>query len=111
VWRRVLAFSGEVSQGCESGRGEPTYLLGHYLSNFWIAVPQCIDCDSRREVQVFPVLDVPEVDSFAFYEHWWGAGVGFDHVWSLLVDQSRCGRICGWIGVWELCFSLQFTVS
>lgn len=70
--------------------GESTYLLGHDAGNLWIAVSQRIDCYSGCEVEVFPVLDVPEIYSFAFDEHWGGADVGFDHVRGVFVDKS-CG--------------------
>jgi hypothetical protein len=69
------------------------YLLSDYFADLWIAMTQCIDCNPGSEVQVFPVLDVPEVAACAFDEHGWWSDVCFHHEGGLFVDEGCGGRV------------------
>ena len=66
------------------------YLLSNCLRNTLVAVPQGIDSDSGRKVQVFAILNIVEVASFALFEHGGWAHIGRDHVRELLVDETGC---------------------
>lgn len=98
VWTSVWAF--ESLTWCHELWVRGIYLFSDDPAHFWIAVTQSIDCYSRCEIQVFPVLHIPEITSCSFDEHWWWTGICLDHIWSLLVDDRGCCRIfCRiWIG-------------
>ena len=76
-----------------------SYLLRDYLGYLRIAVSQGIDCNPGGEIEVFSVLNIPEIHSFTLDKHWRWADVGLHHEGSLFVDESGGGRVRGWIGV------------
>ena len=68
---------------------------------------QGINCNPGCEVQIFSILNIPEIASFSFDEHRGWSNVGLYHVGCLFIDESRGCGVCWWIGVGELRFSLQ----
>ena len=84
-------------------------LLPDQFRHLGVAVAQRVDGDARGEVEVFPVLDVPEVAAFASDHHGRGADVGRDHVLGVLADDGGGLRIARWVGVREGGFVLRFS--
>lgn len=79
-------------------QSQQPYLFSNHLRHAGVAMPQCIDGNSSRKVQVFPVLNIPHIAALALLKHWWWADIGRDHVWELLVDKTSRLRRGGWIG-------------
>lgn len=67
------------------------YLLSDYLADLRIAVPQGIDRDPCREVEVSPEVHVPEIATLAPHEDGWGSDVCFHHIRIVVADQLRTG--------------------
>ncbi len=65
-----------------------------------------IDGYSGGEVEIFSVLNVPEVAAFAFDHHGRRADVSRYHVLGVLADDCGGLGIARWIRVWEGCFFL-----
>lgn len=85
-----------VSGGTASyGGGIPagTHLLGDEPAELGVAVAEPVDGDASREVQVPPVLEVPEVGALAADEDGRRAGVRGHHVGLVLGDQAGGGRV------------------
>lgn len=72
---------------------------------------QCIDRNPSCKIQVFPILNVPKIASFAFHKHWRRSSVGLDHISRLFVDEGCGGRVWCWIGIGKACFSLRILLS
>ena len=66
--------------------GELMYLLRNDSAHLLVAVPQCIDCNSRRKIEVSPILNVPQPTAVPFNEHWRWTGVCRDHEGGLVVN-------------------------
>lgn len=65
----------------------------HQLRDLRIRVAKCVDCYARREIQVLPVLDVPEITAFTTLEDYRRTGVRRDHVLQLLGHKRRGGGV------------------
>lgn len=61
-----------------------------------------VNSNTRREVEVLAVLQVPEVRALALDEDGRRARVGGHHVGDVLADHLAAGRILGRVGVGEL---------
>lgn len=57
-----------------------TDLLGEQLGHLGITVAQSIDGDSRSEVEVLSVLNIPQEATFSLLEHGRRADIGGNHV-------------------------------
>ena len=101
-------FDHELGEGAGPGvvvevRGvdQGARLLGDELGHFGVAVAEGVDGYAGGEVEVFSVLNVPEVAAFAFDHHGGRADVGRYHVLGVLADDCGGLGVAGWIGVWE----------
>jgi hypothetical protein len=63
-------------------------------------MPQRIDSNARREIEVPSILDIPQPTAIPLYEHWWWTDVCRDHEGGLVVYQRRSCRIRRWVGIW-----------
>lgn len=72
---------------------DPAHLL--------VAVAQRVHGDAGGEVEVLPVLDVPEVAALAFVEDGRWPHVGGHHVGCVGADETGGLRVRGWVGCWE----------
>ncbi len=84
-----------------------THLLCDQLAELGIAVSQRRHGDARGEVQVLPVLDIPEVRALAPDEDRGRPGVSGHHIRCMLVDQGGARGIGGGVWVGETSFPLQ----
>lgn len=55
------------------------------VAHFRIRMTKSIDSYPRREVQISPILHVPNVASFSFGHDWGRADISRDHVGSILL--------------------------
>lgn len=70
-----------------------TDLLSEQLGHLGVAVTQSIDGDTRSEVEVLSVLNVPQETSFSLLEHGWWANIGRDHERCRLAYQAAGLRV------------------
>ena len=84
-----------------------THLLCDQLADLGIAMPQRRHSDAGGEIQVLPVLNIPEVRTLAPDEDGGRSGVGGHHVLCMLVDQRGARGIGSGVWVGETCFPLQ----
>ena len=86
-----------VSNTQQKGEREGgTYLLGDQLGHLGVAVTERVDGDAGGEIEVLPVLNVPEIGALALDEHGRRAGVGGHHEGGMLADEGAAGRVlCG----------------
>ena len=80
-----------------------TDLLGEQFGHLRITVTQGIDGDSRCEIEVLSVFNIPQEATFSLLEHRRRADIGGNHVWSGLAYETaglrvrrriRCGQGC-----------------
>jgi hypothetical protein len=58
------------------------------MRNARVTMAERIDSNTRREVKVFAVLNIPHVAPLALFEHRWWADIGRNHVRELLVHKA-----------------------
>lgn len=81
-------------------------MLVDQLAEARVAVAECVHGDTRGEIDVSPVLEVPEVASGALGENGHGPGVGRYHV-LFVVGNHACGaRVRRGVGIGEPGFAL-----
>ena len=82
-------------------------LGGDDLRDGRVAVAEGVDGDTRGEVEVAAVFDVPDVAALAFDHHGRRAHVGRDHVLGVVFDEGGGGGVGGRVVVGEAGFSLR----
>lgn len=81
-------------------------LVVHNSDKSFITVAEGVDGNTGSQVDIFPVLQIPQLCVLSLGEDGRGARVGWDHAWEVSGGEGGRGGISGWIGAWELCFSL-----
>jgi hypothetical protein len=64
-------------------------------------VPKRVDGDARGKIEIFPVLNIPQIGALALDKDGRWAGVGGHHEGGMLADEGGAGRVVRRVRVWQ----------
>lgn len=75
------------------------HLLGNDLGDLRITVAEGVHCNTGSEIQVPPVLHIPQVAALSLHHHGSRANVGWHHEGCPLVNERHGERVWRRVGI------------